>query len=714
MAFACKRPSPACLAEAAAAPDGAACGAMPPTAMRTLFSSLEGMCFRCLIDEHWTLLCVSPGCQELTGYTADELVDNPCRSLEWLTHPDDRAAVRSTIMAACEVGASYRMEYRIVSRDGQQKWVLERGLGLYDEAGRHVLEGYLEDITERVQAQLHLADAELRYRSIFENSVVGMFQSSESGHYLAANQALASLYRYPSPESLIDSLSDIGRSLYAEPGRREEFKRLIERDGRVADFESEVVCRDGSRIWISENAHAVRGADGALLYYEGTVEDITERHRYQNALRHQATHDPLTGLPNRNLLADRLEQAIQLARRAGTRIALAFVDLDNFKVINDSLGHAEGDQLLIQVAGRLRSALRGVDTVARYGGDEFVLIMGEQADDENTAHLLGRVLAAVQAPLELAGHALQINCSIGVSVYPDDGGDLESLLRVADVAMYRAKESGKGCYRFYTRELSQAAQERFALENALRGAIERAELGVVYQPKVDARGRVRGCEALVRWHSAERGLVTPDRFIPLAEETGQILEIGRHVLYTACRAAAGWPAVDGRRLGVAVNLSARQLVDPGLAASVADALAVSGLPAECLELEITESMIMGDVEQTIRLLETIRALGVRIAVDDFGTGYSSLAYLQRLPIDTLKIDRSFVAGCDGDPARMAIPHAILFLGKSLRLHIVAEGVEHRGEFDILRDCGCDQFQGYLFSRPLAPDALAAYLREQSS
>ena len=679
-------------------------------AMATLFSKLDGMLCRCLVDDYWMLLSVSPGCHGLTGYRAEDLVGKREHSLESLAHPEDRAAVRGTILAALETGSHYSIEYRIICRDGEEKWVQERGVGLRDECARWVLEAYLEDITDRVQAQIQLAETELRYRSIFENSVVGMFQSTESGRYLAANPALAKLYGYPTPEALISSLSDIASGLYVDPQRRADFKLLIERDGRVDDFESEITCRDGSRIWIAEHAHAVRSADGSFLYYEGTVEDITERHRYQAVLQHQATHDPLTGLPNRNLLEDRLAQAVQLARRKSSKVALAFVDLDNFKVINDSLGHAAGDQLLIEISSRLRAALRGLDTVARYGGDEFVLILGEQTSPADTTHLLERVLSTIQAPLALEGHALRINCSIGVSVFPDDAQDLDGLLRVADVAMYHAKERGKGQYCFYTRDLNQAAQDRFALETALSSAIENHELTVVYQPKVDGGGVVRGFEALVRWNSAGQGLVTPDRFIPLAEETGQILAIGEQVLYAACRTAASWPLIDGQALSVAVNLSARQLREPGLPGLVADALAVSGLSPECLELEVTESMIMGDMEHNIRVLKSIKALGVRIAVDDFGTGYSSLAYLQRLPIDTLKIDRSFVSGCNRGGKAMAIPHAIIFLGKALNLHIVAEGVETEEEREILAVCGCNEFQGYLFSRPLQRPAVDAYLQ----
>ena len=676
---------------------------------RTLPGYIDGMCFRCRIDAQWTLIDVGSGAQALTGYRPAELLGSPQRSLEYLTHPEDRDIVRGTILAAIECGERYSLEYRIVARDGAEKWVRENGVLAHDASGTPVLDGYLEDITDRVMVQMQLAETELRYRSIFENSVIGMFQTTEDGRYLTANQALADLYRYPTPEALIAGLHDIARGLYVNPAQRDEFKRLIQRDGKVSAFESEIVRGDGSRIWISEHAHAVHGANGNFLYYEGIVEDITERRRYQMTLHHQATHDPLTGLPNRNLLADRLEQAIHGCQRHGGKVALAFVDLDNFKVINDSLGHATGDQLLIEIAARLRGALRSIDTVARYGGDEFVLILGEQRTANDTGILMERVLNAIQAPLNLGGHQLQVNCSIGASMYPDDAQDLDGLLRVADMAMYHAKENGKGQFRFYTRDLNRAMLERFGLENALRESIEQRHFAVHYQPKVDGRGRLCGCEALVRWHHPVLGTITPDRFIPLAEETGQIVAIGEQVLYTACREAAGWPTVDGRRLVISVNLSTRQLDEPGLPAMVADALASSGLPPACLELEITESAIMGDVAKVIRRLEAIKALGVRIAVDDFGTGHSSLSYLQRLPIDTLKIDRSFVSGCDRGGKAMAIPHAIIFLGKSLSLHLVAEGVEQDGEMEMLRLCGCDEYQGYLISRPVDAKGLADFM-----
>ena len=678
--------------------------------LKVLVRNLDGMLFRCAIDADWTIHFVSAGCRELTGYHPAELERSQRISLEALTHPEDRQLVRQAIMMAVDSGTHYRIEYRITCRDGAEKWVLERGACVFDEMGGRVLEGFIEDITERVVGQLRLAEAEMRFRSVFEKSVVGMFQSTGDGHYLAANQALAELYGYGSPAELIGEVSDIAHRLYVDPSRRDAFSADIQRKGLVRDFESEVYCRDGRRIWISENAHAVLSPEGALLYYEGTVEDITERRQHQAELEYQATHDPLTGLPNRNLLQDRLTQAMGSSRRSGRQVAVAFVDLDNFKVINDSLGHAVGDRLLQTIAGRLCHSLREVDTVARYGGDEFVLIMADQSTVGDLAQTLGRILQAIAEPVLLDGHDLRVSASIGVTVYPDDGEDFTALLSQADVAMYHAKAAGRGQFQFYTPALNSAACERLEMEIALRSALESDELQVHYQPKVDSAGKVAGFEALIRWESPTLGSVSPVRFIPVAEETGLINPISDLVLRAACRAAAEWAASGWVGLNMAVNLSARQFADEQLLSRISAVLAETGLPAQCLQLELTESMLAEDVERTVRTLSGLKALGVRIAVDDFGTGYSSLAYLKRFPLDILKIDRSFVMECDRDADGMAIPRAVISLGRSLGLSIVAEGVERQGQFEVLRCQGCDEFQGYLFSRALPADAIPAFLR----
>lgn len=676
--------------------------------LSVLMRNLDGMVFRCAIDDLWTLHFASDGCHALTGYSQEELRQSRNMTLEILTHPEDRQRVRRAILAAVKGRRPYRVDYRIRCRDGKEKWVLERGRAVIDETGREVLEGFIEDVTERLLTEVRLAETELRYRSIFENSVIGMFQTSPDGHYLAANQALAELYGYDSPADLIAGLSDIANRLYVHSGRRDDFKALIRRNGKVRDFESEVYRCDGSTIWISENAHAVCAPDGAVLYYEGTVEDISERRQYQAQLEYQATHDPLTGLPNRNLLQDRLEQAVHSARRASSQVAVAFVDLDNFKFINDSLGHGMGDRLLVEIAERLRRCMRATDTVARYGGDEFVLILSDQTSLGVVVQMLERVLEIIHEPIRLDGHDLQVTGSIGVSLFPLNGAGLDVLLSQADAAMYHAKQSGKGCFRFYADELNAAAHERLVLESALRRAVAEEGLAVVYQPKVDAAGQVVGCEALVRWESAEFGPVSPVKFIPLAEETGLIRPITDFVLRSACREAAGWGG-----LHVAVNLSARQFSDRDLVGQISDVLAETGLPASCLQLEITEGFLVGDVEGAVTLLTALKELGVSIAVDDFGTGYSSLAYLKRFPIDILKIDRSFVMECHRGEGAMAIPKAIISLGHSLGLRIVAEGVENTEQLEALVHERCEEFQGYYFSRPVPAAEIRAALAGRS-
>ncbi|MFZ2853036.1 MAG: EAL domain-containing protein [Rhodocyclaceae bacterium] len=682
--------------------------------LKVLVRNLDGMVFRCALDPEWTLHFASEGCLPITGYPPEALVGNRDSSLEQLTHVEDRQRVRQAIMKAIVDGVRYRVEYRIRCRDGSEKWLLERGAGVIDERGERVLEGFIEDVTEQVADQRRLAEAEVRYRSIFENSVVGIFQTTADGRYLAANPALARLYGYASPQALVNCLCDIGSRLYVDPQRRDEFARLIREHEQVIDFESEVYRVDGRRIWIAENAHAVRDPAGELLYYEGTVEDISERRQYQARLEYQATHDMLTGLPNRNLLEDRLDQAVALARRGGGRVAVAFVDLDNFKFVNDSLGHAAGDALLVECARRLRDSVRGIDTVARYGGDEFVLILSDHASLNHALKALERVQLAIGQPLLIGSHELHIGCSIGVSLYPDDGADLQMLLRHADIAMHHAKQQGKGQFQFYTDVLNTAAHERLALESALRRAVEQGELSVVYQPKVDRYGTPCGFEALVRWNSPEFGAVSPVRFIPLAEETGMILPITDFVLRSACLEAASWGrralCDNAERLHVAVNLSARLFKDPRLVQQIAAVLAESGLPPQCLELEITESLLIGDVEQTVAVLLALKALGVRIAIDDFGTGYSSLAYLKRFPIDVLKIDRSFVIDCEQGEEAMAIPRAIITLGHSLHMRIVAEGIETPGQLAVLAASDCEEFQGYLFARPLTPEGVVAFLQ----
>ncbi len=677
--------------------------------LAVLIDNLDGAVFRCAIDADWTMLFVSEGCRRLTGYGPEDFVGSRNASLQRLTLPADRQRVRDGIMAALAAGTRYQVEYRIVCRDGIEKWVLERGTAVRDEFGEQVLEGFIEDITDRVAALRRLAEAEARYRGLFENSATGIFQSTPEGHYLAVNAALAGMYGYPSPEALIADLRDIGNRLYVQPGRRQEFERLIREHEQVSHFESEVYRRDGSTLWIAETAHAVRAPDGALLYYQGTVEDISERRRYRERLEYQASHDLLTGLPNRNALGERLARALAHARREGGEVALAFVDLDNFKVINDSLGHAAGDRLLMAIAGRLNAALRAHDTVARYGGDEFVLILHHVGSVAALEAILERVAQEVARPVHVDGHELLVTCSIGVALAPEDGEDLETLLRHADTAMYSAKSSGRAASAFFNTTLNAGAMRRLQLESALRHAIERGEIEVHFQPKVDRRGEVLSFEALARWTSSEFGPVSPAVFIPIAEDTGLIEAITEHVLGVACREAAGWGRARPTRLAVAVNLSPRLFRSGRLASRIAAVLAEAGLPAACLEVELTEGLLMDTGIDAVGQLQALKGLGLRLAVDDFGTGYSSLAYLSRFPLDILKIDQAFVASIVPGSNSAILVRAIASLGRELGLTVVAEGVETPQQWDFLREAGCDEFQGYHFARPMPAAAAREWL-----
>ena len=433
-----------------------------------------------------------------------------------------------------------------------------------------------------------------------------------------------------------------------------------------------------------------------------------ERKHYQEQLERQANYDGLTGLPNRQLLHDRLHQSVSTQRQIHS-ISVVFIDLDHFKDINDSLGHSSGDEVLRHVAERLRSSVRDGDTVARIGGDEFVLILNDQTKEDVIFRAMKRIISKVSEPMRIGHRELNITCSAGISVHPQDGFDVETLLKNADAAMYRAKANGRNNCQFYTSEMNELVNERLTLEHSLRRALERNEFSLHYQPRVDLRtGAIVAVEALVRWQHPEYGLILPDRFIPIAEETGLIVEIGKWVLETACAQSRAWRNAGLAPVVVSVNLSARQLWDGGLAAMVAGILAETGVRPEHLEMELTESVVMHDTETVISTLRGLKANGVRLSVDDFGTGYSSLSYLKRLPIDALKIDGSFVrdidAGLNVDDGILA--QAIISLAHGLHLKVIAEGVESEAQMAFLKLHQCDEVQGFYYSTPLPPDECA--------
>jgi diguanylate cyclase (GGDEF)-like protein len=439
------------------------------------------------------------------------------------------------------------------------------------------------------------------------------------------------------------------------------------------------------------------------------------RREAEERIQYLATHDGLTGLPNRTMFNQLLTQSIKSARRRETKCAVLFIDLDRFKIINDSLGHAAGDALLVEVARRLRCSVRESDEVARLGGDEFVIVLNDVSDREQISTIARKILTGLIPALTLAGHDCRTTGSIGIAVFPDHGDDAETLTKNADTAMYLAKEEGKNDFRFFSLEIESQSIERLMLESSLRHALERDQLSLQYQPKIDAvSNRLNGVEALLRWTHPDLGVLAPMKFIPLAEETGLIIPIGRWVLQTACAQNMAWQQQGLEPISMAVNLSPRQFQDEHLLQDIDDVLKKTGMPAHLLQLEITESMVMQNVGRAVKLLDEIQSRGVRLAIDDFGTGYSSMSLLKQFPIDTLKIDRSFVRDLAANPEDRAIAMAIINMGKALGLTVVAEGVETTEQDAFLRNHSCDEMQGYLFSRPVSADVIPSFLRPRVS
>jgi len=471
--------------------------------------------------------------------------------------------------------------------------------------------------------------------------------------------------------------------------------------------ELQVRRRNGSAYPAWLMVSAVRQSQGELSHCIFTSIDISDRKKSEQRIRFLADHDVLTELPNRGLCTERLRLAVQQAGRSGQKVAVMFIDLDRFKDINDSLGHHIGDGLLRSVARRLLEAVRAGDTVSRMGGDEFVIVLNGVVDVDEVSQIVHqRLIPRIRRPHQVEGAELHVSCSVGIAIFPDDASDIDELMRHADTAMYQAKAGGKDGAQFFTAEMTQRAQDRMQLDSQLRRALEGGQFELHYQPRVDAASSALvGVEGLLRWHHPERGLVLPAHFIPMAEETGLIVPIGAWVIGEACRQVAEWRACGRLEIGMSINLSARQLRDDGLIEVVRNALQRHGVPPGVLELELTESMVMEDAERNLQQMHALRALGVGLSIDDFGTGYSSLAYLNRFPIDKLKVDRSFVHDMLADPTDRAITLAIIGLGHTLNLKVVAEGVELEGEAALLREARCDELQGFLFGRPMKAEDL---------
>lgn len=679
--------------------------------LERLVNHVDGLIYCNLYDEYWTMVFVSAGCKSLTGYEPSDIMFNHLISYEEIIYAADRDRVRSHIEDAVKRHSRFSLEYRIQHADGNLLWVHESGNVVFSDDGKPVaLEGLVQNINKQKSIEMSLLDAESRYRSIIENAVEGIFQTTPSGQYIMVNPALAKIYGFDTPQELMQALNNVQEQLYVDHGRRADFIEAIERYKKVKNFESLVYKNGGSTIWISENARAVYDEHGKLLRYEGTVIDITERKNHDSQLEYQATHDSLTGLPNRYILNDRLQQCINYADRYKNKMAVVFLDLDHFKHINDTMGHDVGDQLLLIMSQRLSASVRDIDTVVRLGGDEFVLLLANVQGQDDILPVMQRILSAVAEPCVINEMDFLVTSSIGVSLYPDDSRDSTKLLINADSAMYHAKKHGRNNFHIYTPSINIELNERVMLEYKLRLAIENNEFLLHYQPKVDfSTGLIIGVEALIRWQPPDEELIPPVRFIQIAEESGLIEAIGLWVLREACYKAKEIRQNTGYTIPIAVNVSPYQFKKANFVETVRQILAETQLDPSCLELEITENTLIDDAEKFIEILHSLKGMGVKLAIDDFGTGYSSLAYLKDFPVDRLKIDKAFVSNLENDAANEAILKTIVILGQSLGKKVVAEGVETSYQYDYLKAIGCDELQGYYFSKPIPASALEALL-----
>ncbi len=563
------------------------------------------------------------------------------------------------------------------------------------------------EVAERRAIEEHLRTEEARFRDLSEMSSDWFWEMGPDLRFSAMSQGLSDT-KLP-PNRTLGKLRWELPIVNVTPAQWDEHRKLLDARLPFRDFTYQMETRPGETHWFSISGKPIFEA-GVFKGYRGTGTDITAKYEAEQKIQFLAYHDPLTGLPNRVLLEDRLAQAIAQAERSHTGVALVFLDLDNFKKINDSLGHATGDTLLREVASRLKGCVRDTDTISRQGGDEFVLVLRDLQGAESSLPVLTKIMETLQEPCFSDGNELSTSASIGVALYPQDGRDFDILRKKADMAMYRAKEAGRNTYRFFDEAMDEEAVEHLLMRSGLRRAVERGEFALHYQPQIEiGSGRLIGVEALLRWEHPEFDLVYPDRFIPVAEDSGLIVPIGAWVIEEACRQAMAWQRAGLPDLVVAVNLSAVQFRRGGIEETVTRALESSGLAPDRLELELTESILIQDVEQVMATIRHLKRLGVQLAIDDFGTGYSSLSYLKRFDIDKLKIDRSFIRDLATDPDDAAIVRAIIQMAHSLGLRAIAEGVETPELLAQLRSFGCDEAQGYHYARPMPAAEFERYL-----
>lgn len=640
---------------------------------------------------------VNPCFTEVSGYSQEEVLGQPTSILKSGATP---AAVYKDLWRTIRSSRPWKGNLLNRKKNGDLFWESTRISPLLDE-NNNILNYVVvkEDITEQKAAEKTLR---LQQRAVeaSSNGIVMIDAESDACAVIYTNPAFTRITGYHGTEVIGTQAASL-LGFDDEKSLNEQALALLQHDNAHV-WIAPAKHKTGQSFWCEYALAPVRNEDRAITHYVATVSDVTERVNYEQRLTDQATHDALTGLANRTLFADRASQAISQSERYGQQVAIVLIDLDHFKYINDTLGHAVGDQLLRVVAKRLTDCLRSIDTIARMGGDEFALILTQLNAPNEAEAVLKRIVDSLASPYFLEAHESHISCSAGVSFYPKDGLNADDLLKNADTAMYQAKASGRNTYQLYGAAMYERLSQRVSLETQLRHALERDELFLQYQPQIDLKSRaIIGVEALIRWEHPDLGCIPPKQFISLAEEIGLILPIGEWVLQTACEQASAWNADSVSPLRVAINLSVHQLQHKSLESVCDRVLQLSALDPSCLEIEIAESVIVNDADAVIRFLLKLKDRGISIALDDFGAGYSSLSYLKRLPIDALKIDQSFVRGIDVDRHDAALTRTVIALASNLGLKTVGEGVEVEAQANLLTEWGCNSAQGFLFHHPVS-------------
>jgi diguanylate cyclase (GGDEF)-like protein/PAS domain S-box-containing protein len=668
-------------------------------------------------DAQGSCIYTNAAYQKISGLSFEQTLGT-----NWSTaiHPEDRQRVLDEWHAAAMGEEPFQTEYRFLRKDESVVWTRVSSAPMLDGMHPHGRVKTLEDITERKSAEFVLRAAE---EALFEEKERAQITLNSIGDAVLTSDLLGKVtYLNPVAETMTgwsreDALGLPLPEVFKIISRttRESLANPAQRaiaEGRTVGLTADclLVRRDGFESAIEDSSAPIHNRDGRVTGAVIVFHDVSQSRAIALKMSHLAQHDFLTGLPNRALLTERLSRAIGLAHRHHKQVALLFLDLDHFKHVNDSLGHAMGDQLLQSVAGRLVAVVRATDTVCRQGGDEFVILLAEIEQPQDAAHVAEKLFAAFAEPHLIGGHELHVTLSIGISVYPDDGISEDAVMQNADTAMYHAKASGRNNYQFFRAVMNTRAVRRLFVETSLRRALKQEEFLLHYQPQIDlASGAITGSEALIRWLDPDLGLVYPTQFVPIAEECGLIVPIGRWVLREACRQVQAWLAAGLPAVPVAVNISAVEFRHKGFLEGVALILKETGLAPRYLELELTETILMHDAESSASVLEALKAMGVQLAIDDFGTGYSSLSYLKRFPIDTLKIDQSFVRHIATDADDATIVTAVIGMGRNLNQRVIAEGVETLEQLAFLQTRQCAEGQGFQFSRPLSADDFARLL-----